>query len=134
MPMPKFTKYDRLIMELAAEYPRAADVWRQFQSKADEEEWSDIPGERTVKRRVDEFHKLQPAEKREYSRFRWPQTMIDGALPWEASRAGLDLLRYYEDQDRGNDAWAIKEGLGVRSAGEGWERPTVGAVKWLHRV
>jgi hypothetical protein len=131
MPKPRFSDYDRLIFGLAAEYPRASDVWRRFQEIAQERGWRDIPGERTVKRRVEDFQKLAPEDRREYARFRWPQTMLDNVLPWEASRSGLDLLRHYDEQDRANDAWAATQGLGPRVEGEGWGRPSVRAVRWL---
>jgi hypothetical protein len=123
-----------LIMGLAAEYPRATDVWRRFQELAADNGWTDIPGERTVKRRVEEFQRLAPKKRSEYGRFQWPQTMLDNVLPWEASRTGLDLLRYYTEQDRAIDAWAATQGLGPRLEGEGWGRPSVREVRWLWRV
>ncbi len=70
-----------------------------------------VPNARTVgeiKRR------LTPAEAKAYRYFTWPQTMLEGELPWEASRAALDLLRYRQDKEN--------------------PLPLVWEVKWFWRV
>jgi hypothetical protein len=93
MPMPKVDKYDQVIAELAAEHRRASEVWRKFQELAAENGWTDVPAERTVKRRVAEFHGLPDAQRQLNRLFRWPTSMHDGVVPWEAAEAALDLLR-----------------------------------------
>src|SRR5579859_4416436 len=97
MPMPRHDKYDATIAQLAAEYPRGADVWRQFRDLAEENGWHDIPAERTVKRRVESLHQLSREDLELHARFRWPQSMLTGVVPWEASRAALDLLRVRDE-------------------------------------
>jgi len=54
------------------------------------------PAARTIRRILDEeWSKLTPDQRREYEYFRWPESMEDGSLPWEASAAGLELLRAF---------------------------------------
>jgi hypothetical protein len=55
---------------------------------------TDPPSDRAIRRIKKQFEALAPAERRPYERFSWPESMESGALPWEASRAALDLLRY----------------------------------------
>ena len=51
----------------------------------------DCPSRRTIQRIIEDFKRLPDDARREYSVFRWPQSMEQGALPWEASRSLLDL-------------------------------------------
>ncbi len=68
------------------------------------------PSMESVKR----YSKLTEDEKKEYAVFRWPGAMEVDSLPWEATRAALDLVKHCH-------RW----GLG---------RPTVRQVKWYWRV
>jgi hypothetical protein len=52
--------------------------------------------EKTIARKLKEFHALPEAERRAYRLFAWPASMLDGSLPWEASGPLLELLRYLE--------------------------------------
>ena len=55
--------------------------------------------ERTIRRWLDDFENKQSAKFRDqYRQFHWPESMETGLLPWEASRAGLDLLGEYQDR------------------------------------
>jgi hypothetical protein len=104
--MPKSDRYDQVIAELAVEHPRATEVWRRFQQMAAERGWHDIPAERTVKRRVGDFQRLPKTERDERARVHWPATMRAGLMPWEASRAVLDLLRFRNDAALGRPSVA----------------------------
>jgi hypothetical protein len=73
------------------------------------------PSSATVLRLYREFKAFPPEEQREYGLFAWPDSMENGALPWEASRAALDLLAYR---------------LSSRYLG----RPTVRQVLWYWRL
>lgn len=100
---------------LTEEGLRAAEIFRQFEREGQEPGGrKDYPGQRTIERLVKEHRARPEPEQREYALFRWPDSMEAGALPWEASRAGLDLVRRYE--------------------AEGWRRPTVASVRWYWRV
>ena len=56
----------------------------------------DVPSESTLGRIVTEFRRTDPAERRNYQRFRWPESLGADDLPWEASRSLLDLLAYLD--------------------------------------
>ena len=59
------------------------------------------PSDRAIRRIMSEF-KAAPAQDRlPYRIFSWPQSMELGALPWEASRAALDLLKLRNDERLG---------------------------------
>jgi hypothetical protein len=58
-----------------------------------EEGRSDYPAIRTVNKYRKEFNSLPESKKREYSFFRWPSSMVENLIPWEAS---LPLLRLFK--------------------------------------
>jgi hypothetical protein len=101
MPATRFDKYDATIAKLAEEHDTAAEVWRQFEHLAAEKGWTDIPAERTVKRRVGEFQKLPKIERSLNVRFKWPDSMQNGTVPWEASHEALGLLRWRDESGLG---------------------------------
>jgi hypothetical protein len=72
----------------------------------------DWPSARTIRRVLDDWEKMPEGERRQYGYFRWPESMEDGSLPWEASSAALELLRRLC----------------------GFHRPPVRLVKWFWRV
>lgn len=51
-----------------------------------------LPAARTIARYREMFRELPEQERLLYAEFAWPESMESGALPWEASRAALDLL------------------------------------------
>ncbi len=53
--------------------------------------------ERTVSRWLKELKDAEPAEQIQYQYVSWPSSMGGPDLPWEASRAVLDLLRWRKD-------------------------------------
>jgi hypothetical protein len=91
----RLNQYDVVIAKLAAESASAAEAARRFVSLAAGEQWRDVPSERTVRRRALEFQKrLAQSIKVRNRPFGWPESMMSGALPSEASRAALDLLKH----------------------------------------
>lgn len=56
----------------------------------------DVPSESTVGRIMADFRKAGPAQRRNYERFRWPESLGTDDMPWEAGRALLDLLAYHD--------------------------------------
>lgn len=54
----------------------------------------DWPSERTIRRILKEFPGLPHEQQIEYSHLAWPRVAEQGAVPWEASRAVLELLGY----------------------------------------
>ena len=57
-----------------------------------------VPSDRAIRRIMERFKELPRAEQQPYTVFSWPESMELGALPWEASRAALDLLRLRTDK------------------------------------
>lgn len=56
----------------------------------------DVPSDSTVGRIMTEFRRADPAQRRDYERFHWPESLGADDLPWEAGRALLDLLAYLD--------------------------------------
>lgn len=54
------------------------------------------PSERTVRTYWEKHMARLPEERRAYSEFRWPDSMVDAEIPWEASNAILDWIRSFE--------------------------------------
>lgn len=75
--------------ETTGEKSSAAAITREL-----EELGPDCPSRRTIQRIIEDFRRLPDDARREYSVFRWPQSMEQGALPWEASSELLELQRY----------------------------------------
>lgn len=55
-----------------------------------------VPSDRAIRRIMADFPE---AEHLPYRVFAWPDSMESGALPWEASRACLDLLRFRRERN-----------------------------------
>jgi hypothetical protein len=53
-----------------------------------------LPSDRVIRRIMAEFKAAPAAERQPYTYFSWPATMESGAIPWEASRALLDWLKF----------------------------------------
>ena len=88
-------KWEPMVKQIMADLgPRAGPtlVHRELLSRVEamkkrgEQVSDDYPSPRTIQRIKDDF---TPEKRREYERFRWPESMEAGALPWEA--AGLAL-------------------------------------------
>jgi hypothetical protein len=52
-----------------------------------------VPSDRAIRRIMADFKKAPESQQQSYRSFAWPESMEIGALPWEASRAVLDLMR-----------------------------------------
>jgi hypothetical protein len=82
--------------------PRLPDreVATRLQQEGEKLGRDDYPALRTVnkyhKKYIDE---VDPEIKEGYREFRWPESMEQGALPWEASAAVLELLAIREHRD-----------------------------------
>jgi hypothetical protein len=92
----------------------AAAIARKLEEDAAEAKRKDVPSVRTV-RRLFEAHRASPeAERLQANRFRWPESMMLGLLPWEASATALNYLLFRQGFDR--------------------TRPTCREVKWYWRL
>lgn len=60
-----------------------------------------VPSDRAIRRVMAEFRAAPKGERLPYQFFAWPGSMENGALPWEASRAVLDLLRFRTENGLG---------------------------------
>lgn len=115
MPRPKTDlRYAERVAVLAEEGWRPAAIFRVIESEARDSGVVDYPSERTVRRLYEQHRQLPERVRREDAAFRWPAAMESGALPWEASRAALELLRYRDEARLG--------------------RPTVRHAKWYWRL
>jgi|SRR4030095_2000812 hypothetical protein len=85
------------IRVLTAENPEwsATKIRRELErTERKERTGKRVPSDRACRRCIAEF----PEELRApYKRFRWPESMEAGALPWESARACLDLLQRYRE-------------------------------------
>ncbi len=53
-----------------------------------------VPSDRAIRRIMVEFKAAPDTERQPYTYFAWPTAMESGAIPWEASRALLDWLKF----------------------------------------
>jgi hypothetical protein len=94
MPRPKTDTYwVQRVQTLAADGLRAPAIARRLAGEGR----PNYPTERTVRRLIDEYAALPDHLRLEQALFRWPASMDSGALPWEASRAALELLRHCDE-------------------------------------
>lgn len=70
------------------------EIAQQAEDLARELGRTDFPHRSTVHRYLDAFRNLDEDVKRQYREFRWPDSMEDGDLPWEASTEALALLEW----------------------------------------
>jgi hypothetical protein len=64
------------------------DTIKKFKASAPTE----LPSDRAIRRAVQEFDEKEESEKLRQRYFSWPSSMDIGAVPWEGTRACLDLL------------------------------------------
>jgi len=116
MARPKIKSYWRQrIREITENEPRIgpARIERRLEEEANRLGRSDYPKERTIGRIQREFRRKPEEERLGYREFRWPESMECRALPWEATLAGLELLRQFRSFKK---------------------RPLVGLVRWFWRI
>jgi hypothetical protein len=97
------------IEELTANSPKlgpkaAAQRFEKDPECAGRDDW---PSESTIGRYQRAFRKKDPAEQVGYRWLYWPQSFEEGALPWEAAAAVLEILRFYLDKGMGRPRIAI---------------------------
>jgi hypothetical protein len=127
MPMPKTDQWYVLrIHQYVATGLKAPTIHKRLVKDGEKAGRSDWPSLRTVHRYCDEYEKLPESVKAEQARFRWPETMRWGLLPWEASQAALELLAL---QHRYDQALTEKDPA-IPPRG----RPTVRDAKWFWRL
>ena len=97
------------IREITENEPRLgpARIARRLEEEAGNLKRNDYPSERTIGRIQREFRRQPEEERHGYREFRWPETLELGVLPWGASRAGLELLGYFQQQ------WAKRPLIGL---------------------
>lgn len=83
------------------------EIVRRLERQATQEGRTDAPSLRTVRRYLHGFAGLSAAEHEQYAYFHWPESMESRALPWEASRAALDLLVQWQSAGRGRPLLAV---------------------------
>src|SRR5262245_7989081 len=73
-----------------------------------------VSDDRTIRTYLKLHAKLTDSERVAYRPVRWPESMLSGALPWESSRAILDLVHHCNQH--------------------GWPRPTIAQGLWFWRI
>ncbi len=73
-----------------------------------------LPSERSIARIKRGYVGKDPEERRLYRWVSWPEDMLSGELPWESSRAVLDLLSYFREC--------------------GYQKPTIQNTLWFWRI
>lgn len=124
------------IYSLLENEPRITDgaIARRLQKKGEEEERDDYPAQRTVNKYRKKWKDMTLAELLRYRYFQWPESMVRGDLPWEASAAGFMLLRaLIAGPD--DDTWIVGRPNILHIPSQKIRmRPTVRAVEWFWRV
>jgi hypothetical protein len=90
------------------------EVAKYAKEWAEEHGRNDPPARATVYKYHNAYSSLPESARQAYRQFVWPDSMAQGLIPWEASRAALDLLK-----------WTNQHEL---------PPPTVGIVSWFWRV
>jgi hypothetical protein len=76
----------------------AGRTYQELKQEAEKSGREDYPSERWVGKYLREgWDELTEGQKQRYALLSWPGSMEDGALPWEASAADLELLAYLND-------------------------------------
>lgn len=122
------------IYQLAAEPMNLnpKEIEQEFAKRYPDGEW---PSRRTIERHVARFRAMDLDKQQEHAEFRWPETMQNEILPWEAAPFALELLRLttkqgpFEPMPPGTDLTELEpESIAPP------ERPLVIFVKWYWRV
>jgi hypothetical protein len=90
--------------------PLRADLIELFGNTEDDP----CPSERWIASEQAAFRSMETTARRQYSLLRWPASFENGALPWEAAAASIEMLRYCEYAKR--------------------PRPLVRAARWFWRL
>ena len=117
MPLKTDSYWIERILSIKANNRRwgAGRITTQLEIGAEQAGRTDVPIERTVSRILaKEWSGLTDEEQAQYQFFHWPESMVRGDLPWEASAAALDLCWQFHITHKG--------------------RPSIRLVKWFWRV
>jgi len=96
--------------------PRARRIDHRWDAEYPRAEYPDRPSERWIEEKLKtEWDDLSANEKQTYSAFHWPESMLSGALPWEAVPAALELFAYM-------------------NTGNSRGRPSIRDARWFWRV
>ena len=114
---------------IAANEPRLGPgpIFRRLEEEGGKEGLNDYPSLRTIGRILRDFKDRPDAEKAPYRYFYWPETMERGELPWEASAAALEFLRYCTTPIE-------FEFIDFTTPDERHARPLTRTVKWYWRA
>ena len=121
MPAKKDTYWEQRFKSLKAINPSwgARRIREALQNSTSETRKGGAPGEGWVGNLIKQLKDSPtwPDEERMYRTFHWPESMDNGDLPWKASRTGLELLQFLDQETRGLS-----------------ERPPVMLVKWFWKI
>jgi hypothetical protein len=78
----------------------AAAIHRKIVAAA-QGRWGKPPVSKSIERHLSkDLNKLSIEEQKPYLYFSWPESMENGALPWEAAREALDVVRWHTENWR----------------------------------
>ena len=102
-------------------------ITRALQQEASESDREGpVPSEATVRRILRRYwDQMSEVDQNQYLYFYWPESMERGDLPWEASAAAIELLRYYPIH---------MENTAADTTARVNKRPSIRLVKWFWRV
>jgi len=91
------------INELTANFPKLGPkaAAQRFEKDRDCAARDDWPSESTIGRYQRKFRQKDSAEQVGYRWLHWPESFDEGALPWEAAAATLELLRFLREKKMG---------------------------------
>lgn len=97
---------------------------------------TNVPSEATIRRVMRrEWDSMGEGERAQYVYFYWPESMETGKLPWQYSKAGMELLRWrLRAADNDESDWPGATGEMAESGKLRESRPTNREVEWFWRV
>ncbi|MBI4463836.1 MAG: hypothetical protein HY647_03935 [Acidobacteria bacterium] len=104
------------IWDIVKDHPKisARAIFETLKARAGKEGIKLEISERTISRVKGEFSEKTPEEKLRFGCFRWPKSMLSGALPWEAAQTLLELVHHLRER--------------------GAPHPTVSIAIWFWRI
>ena len=116
MPAPIDKHWENRAKSLRTHHPNwgATRIAKQCEKEAEEAGRADSPSPRWVGGVLHKWDKLRDTEEPLYRDFHWPESMERGELPWEAGKAGLELMDF------------------LQIAGGELVRPTNQDVRWFY--
>jgi hypothetical protein len=96
-----------------------------------------LPGERTIRRKRDEYLGLSGDEQERYHFLFWPDAFERGFLPWEAQEPILELVRHYVSSGRRPTLltarwyWRLRLAIGLPAPSVEWMMATAGLLAYI---